>query len=139
MGTLGPLNQQNYVKVTTRMDHNPELCKPYFETGHCPFGDTCIFIHDRTDYKSGHQLELEYMQELKRRQKKLLTGDKEDDNNGFSDEDAYEIKSNEDEGNQNDDLDSNGFPFNCKICSNDFCDPVKISCGHYFCEDCALN
>jgi RING finger protein 113A len=56
------------------MDHNPELCKPYFETGHCPFGDTCIFIHDRTDYKSGHQLELEYMQELKRRQKNLLTG-----------------------------------------------------------------
>ena len=62
MGTLGPMNSQKFVKVTTRMDYNPELCKPYFETGYCPFGDTCIFIHDRTDYKSGHQLELEYQQ-----------------------------------------------------------------------------
>ena len=39
------------------MDHNPERCKDYYEHGYCGYGDTCIFIHDRSDYKSGHQLE----------------------------------------------------------------------------------
>ena len=54
-GTLkGPLKAPNYVKITTRVDHNPERCKDYYEHGYCGFGDTCIFIHDRGDYKSGH-------------------------------------------------------------------------------------
>jgi RING finger protein 113A len=56
-GTLGQLNAPSFIKVTSRIDHNPEICKPYFETGYCGYGDTCIFIHDRTDYKSGHQIE----------------------------------------------------------------------------------
>ena len=60
------------MKVTTRMDHNPERCKDYYEHGYCGFGDTCIFIHDRGDYKSGHQLDLEYEQALKKKQLKFM-------------------------------------------------------------------
>lgn len=57
-GTLkGPQKAPTFVKVTTRIDHNPERCKDYYEHGYCGFGDTCIFIHDRGDYKSGHQLD----------------------------------------------------------------------------------
>ena len=109
------------------MDHNPELCKPYFETGYCPFGDTCIYIHDRTDYKSGHQLEMEYQQEKKRKAKrleKMARGSEIDSDDGLrSDEDAYEIKSGDD--NANLDLDSQGYPYVCSICQDDFDEPVK--------------
>lgn len=68
-GTLGPLAAPNFIRSTTRIDHNPEICRPYFETGYCAYGDSCIFIHDRTDYKSGHQLDVEYEKAKKRREK----------------------------------------------------------------------
>jgi RING finger protein 113A len=63
-GTLGPVRAPAFIRNTTRVDYNPELCKPFYETGHCGFGDTCIFIHDRSDYKSGWQLDLEYEKEI---------------------------------------------------------------------------
>ena len=119
------------------MDHNPEICKPYFETGHCAYGDSCIYIHDRTDYKSGHQLDQEYGKEQRRRARKEANGGESDpDDEGQSDEDAYEIKSNEEAGN---DVDSQGFPFFCAICQGDFDCPVQTTCSHYFCEECALS
>ena len=72
-GTLkGPQKAPTFVKVTTRIDHNPERCKDYYEHGYCGFGDTCIFIHDRGDYKSGHQLDQEYEEALKRKQMKFV-------------------------------------------------------------------
>jgi len=64
-------------EITTRVDYNPERCKDFYEHGYCPFGDTCIYIHDRGDYKSGFQLDKEW--EAKQR-------------NG-GDESDYEIKS----------------------------------------------
>lgn len=33
-----------------------EICKDYKETGYCSFGDSCKFIHDRGDYKSGWEI-----------------------------------------------------------------------------------
>ena len=54
-GTLkGPLTAPTYAKSITRIDHNPERCKDYYEHGYCGYGDTCVFIHDRSDYKSGN-------------------------------------------------------------------------------------
>ena len=67
----------NFIRSTTRIDHNPERCKDYYEHGYCGRGDTCIFIHDRSDYKSGAQLEEEYQKALKQKQKRLIAGDKE--------------------------------------------------------------
>jgi RING finger protein 113A len=52
-GTLGPVRAPTFIRNTTRVDYNPERCKDYYETGRCNFGDSCIFIHDRSDYKSG--------------------------------------------------------------------------------------
>lgn len=28
----------------------PDICKDYKETGFCGFGDSCKFLHDRSDY-----------------------------------------------------------------------------------------
>ena len=71
-GTLkGPVKAPSHVRSTTRIDHNPERCKDYYEHGYCGFGDTCIFIHDRGDYKSGHQLDMEYEQALKKKHNRL--------------------------------------------------------------------
>ena len=53
---------------------------------------------------------------------------------GQSDEDAYEIKSDEAE----EDNDSQGFPFVCFVCQGEFDSPIVTICHHYFCEECAL-
>ena len=42
-----------------RWDYAPDICKDYKETGFCGFGDSCKFMHDRSDYKFGWQLERE--------------------------------------------------------------------------------
>jgi len=60
---------------TFRFDYQPDLCKDYKETGYCGYGgtqlnaaaipilnstntDSCKFMHDRGDYKSGWQVHL---------------------------------------------------------------------------------
>lgn len=48
------------VKFSCTFDFNPMLCKDYHDTGYCTFGDSCIYIHDRGDYKSGWEMEKEY-------------------------------------------------------------------------------
>jgi RING finger protein 113A len=95
------------------VDYNPERCKDYYEHGYCRFGDTCIYIHDRGDYKSGYQLDQEWEEKQRR---------------GGNDESSdYEIKS-EEEGPQT----------YCLVCQGGFIEPVKAPCGHIFCEKCAL-
>lgn len=60
MNRQGPVRASQNIRVTTRWDYHPEICKDYKETGFCGFGDSCIFIHDRSDYKSGWEIDLEY-------------------------------------------------------------------------------
>jgi len=48
-------------------DYKPDICKDYKETGWCGFGDSCKFIHDRGDYKSGYELEREWDDQQKRK------------------------------------------------------------------------
>jgi RING finger protein 113A len=31
------------------------------------------------------------------------------------------------------------LPFACAICREDFVEPIRTKCGHYFCERCALH
>ncbi|GFO13305.1 RING finger protein 113a-like, partial [Plakobranchus ocellatus] len=78
----------------------------------CFVPDSCKFLHDRSDYKHGWQLE---------REMELGTY-------GQKDEENYEISSDEDD-----------MPFKCFICRNSFKDPVVTKCKHYFCEKCALD
>ncbi len=56
-GSHGPLRGNAYVRVSARFDYQPDICKDYKETGYCSYGDTCKFLHDRGDYKSGWELD----------------------------------------------------------------------------------
>lgn len=105
----GPIRAPENLRATVRWDYQPDLCKDYKETGYCGFGDSCKFMHDRTDYKYGWQLEMEA-------------------NNTNNDDSAkYEINS-----------DDENLPFKCFICRGRFKDPIVTKCKHYFCERCAL-
>ena len=72
------------------------------ETGYCAFGDSCIYMHDRSDYKLGWQLEKEW-------EEKQKLGN---DPNKF-------VIDSEEESSDEDDL-----PFACFICRGDFVNPV---------------
>ena len=86
------------------------LCKDFKETGYCGFGDTCKFMHDRSDYKHGWQMDKEFE-----------AGEYEE-----SDEEKYVVSDDEE------------FPKKCGVCRKIFVNPVVTKCKHYFCEKCAL-
>jgi RING finger protein 113A len=134
-GTLrGPQKAPTFIRSTTRIDHNPERCKDYYEHGYCGYGDTCIFIHDRSDYKSGAQLEEEYQQALKKKQKKIQAGERDCSSDTESN---YEVSEHAEAQYGNPDP-VDGLPTTCVICEKAFKDPVVTLCKHYFCEPCAL-
>lgn len=108
----GPIRAPANLRATVRWDYQPDICKDYKETGFCGFGDSCKFMHDRSDYKHGWQLEREWGE----------------GNYSKQDPHAYEIESDDD-----DDL-----PFACFICRESFKNPVVTKCKHYFCEACVL-
>ena len=49
----GPMRAPSNLRATVRWDYQPDICKDYKETGYCGFGDSCKFMHDRSDYKHG--------------------------------------------------------------------------------------
>ncbi len=110
--STGPQRAPSNIRATVRWDYAPDICKDYKETGFCGFGDSCKFMHDRSDYKFGWQLERE-MQEG-------TYGEEEDG--------KYEVSSDEEE-----------LPFKCFLCKESFVNPVVTKCKHYFCEKCALD
>ncbi|CAH8457892.1 unnamed protein product [Schistosoma intercalatum] len=114
----GPMRAPANLRATVRWDYQPDICKDYKETGFCSFGDSCKFLHDRSDYKHGWQIEQELAEGVY----------------GIDGEDnRYEISHNssEDEGFED-------IPLFCMICRKDYKDPVVTICKHYFCSDCAL-
>ncbi|KAM1053329.1 hypothetical protein ACFX13_000902 [Malus domestica] len=121
-GAHGPLRASAHIRTSTRFDYQPDICKDYKETGYCGYGDSCKFMHDRGDYKSGWQMEKEWDEAEKARKRKLAMG--EDDVDETEEDD--------------DDEDDAGLPFACFICRQPFVDPVVTKCNHYFCEHCAL-
>ncbi|VDM55196.1 unnamed protein product [Angiostrongylus costaricensis] len=112
MNRIGPIRAPQFLRQTVRWDYAPDICKDYKETGFCTFGDSCKFLHDRSDYKHGWEIERDY---ASGRLNKV-------------DETNYEINEEEDE-----------FPEECYICGKPFTSPVVTRCKHYFCETCALN
>ncbi|MPC26668.1 RING finger protein 113A [Portunus trituberculatus] len=97
----GPMRAPDNLRATVRWDYQPDLCKDYKETGFCGFGDSCKFLHDRTDYKLGWQLEMESSK----------GGDDSDEN--------WEIPS-----------DDEHLPFKCFICRQSFEDPITLAVLH---------
>ncbi|KAM0939453.1 putative transcription factor C3H family [Dioscorea sansibarensis] len=125
-GAHGPLRASAHIRSSARFDYQPDICKDYKETGYCGFGDSCKFMHDRGDYKSGWQLEKEWEESEKARKKGLAMAG--GDGGGV---DAADDDDDEDE-------DDDELPFACYICRRPFQDPVVTKCKHYFCEHCAL-
>lgn len=120
-GSHGPLRASAHIRVSARFDYQPDICKDYKETGYCGYGDSCKFMHDRGDYKSGWQMEKEYDEAEKIRKRNLALKQLDDD------EDAEQSEEDDD-----------SLPFACFICRQAFVDPVVTKCKHYFCEHCAL-
>lgn len=107
----GPIRAPTNIRSTVRWDYEPMICKDYKETGYCGFGDSCKFMHDRSDYKFGWQLEREVDQGTYHE----------------SDDEKYVISSDDDD-----------LPHKCAICREQFKSPIVTRCKHYFCEKCAL-
>lgn len=132
----GPVRQTSHVRPDVRMDYARDICKDYKETGYCGYGDTCIFLHDRSDYKSGWQIDREWEIDQKQKREnraKLFSGrpgQKTASDTATEDvtEDGLTMSS----------KNSKDLPFACFICRKPFVDPVVTKCGHYFCQKCAL-
>merc|ERR1739838_237463 len=133
--TYGPTRGQglSHIRKITRIDYNPEICKDYKETGYCGYGDTCIFIHDRSNYKEGWQIEKEWEEKQKKmrvHQRRQLEGL------------SCSSDSDDDSGGEDEPLDD--LPFACFLCRTNWSDlptgvaPVVTLCEHYFCEKCAM-
>ncbi|GIL70458.1 hypothetical protein Vretimale_3609 [Volvox reticuliferus] len=132
-GAHGPLRGNAYVRVSARFDYQPDVCKDYKETGYCSYGDTCKFMHDRGDYKSGWELDRMWEEEQKRKAEALAKGWNPDgDGEDEEDAEASAAAAARDEE----------LPFACFVCREPWesCKgpPVVTRCRHYFCEKCAL-
>ncbi|CAI2348601.1 unnamed protein product [Caenorhabditis sp. 36 PRJEB53466] len=108
---VGPVRAPQFLRQTVRWDFAPDICKDYKETGFCTFGDSCKFVHDRSDYKHGWEIDEEY----------------EAGKYGEEDDTNYEIRGDDDT-----------FPEDCFICGRPFVDPIVTKCKHYFCGSCAI-
>jgi len=118
----GPIRAPLHIRNTCRFDYQPDICKDWKETGYCGYGESCKFLHDRSDYKTGWQLERDWdsQQRVKRQ------GKTEEDN-------EYFVGSEDENENEYED----GLPFACFICKQPYGNPVVTLCEHYFCEKCA--
>ena len=141
----GPIRAPSNLRVTVRWDYQPDICKDYKETGYCGFGDSCKFMHDRSDYKHGWQLEQDWEKEHgtssgnqnkmgrkgdfgdKRRRKKK----KKNDNGGEDDGGESQEESSGDDDDPNKYLikdEEEDLPFKCLICRQSFVNPVVTKC-----------
>ena len=147
----GPLKATTFVRTTARFDYQPDICKDYKETGFCGFGDTCIYLHDRGDSKSGWQMEQEYEDKKRRMEERRgvemdkfmrsMMGSGDNDNSCTvidTNQTTSEIDNNDD-GDEKLSNTNDGIPFACHICRGPFQNPVVTTCGHYYCEACMQN
>jgi RING finger protein 113A len=136
-GSQGPLRAPVFLRTTTRFDYQPDVCKDFKETGFCGYGDSCKFLHDRGDYKSGWQQEKEWDEQQGKKKKKLeqvglaLSGVVSE---------LFERAQDGSESGENGEQ-TGGYdilPHSCMLCLGDFKNPVVTMCGHYFCSSCIL-
>ncbi|KAL1530897.1 hypothetical protein AB1Y20_001788 [Prymnesium parvum] len=120
----GPARAPVHYRATSRFDYQPDICKDFKDTGYCGYGDACKFLHDRSDYKSGWQLEQQWEEEEKKKRHEaalIASGEMEDPSKKPAVTDT--------------------LPFACLICREPWhakSRPVVTKCEHYFCEACAL-
>lgn len=150
-GQLGPTRGISNVRSTLRIEYigttgEGGICKDYKEAGYCGFGDSCKFLHDRSDYKPSYILEKEWdekqkaIEEKKRKrwEKRLQRRQAADGAAGAGEQDSPSGEgSSSEEGSRAEEL-----PSMCPKCQRRWeeCSsiPIQTVCGHHFCEDCAL-
>lgn len=118
----GPQRSVGHLRANVRFDYQPDICKDYKETGYCGYGDSCKFLHDRGDFKAGWQIDRDWEAEQKAKAKEAA---------------KYAIDG-EGAKDQEEEEEDDGLPFACLICRNEFKDPIQTKCGHYFCQNCAI-
>jgi len=123
--SVGPIKAPTNIRTTTTTDFAPDVCKDFKQTGFCGFGQNCKFLHDRSDYKQGWQLDREWEDVTKG--KKV---------GGIVVATANRRKVEEEDDDK--DVILEDIPFACIICKGPYREPVVTRCGHYFCEPCAL-
>ncbi len=119
------MRQAQNIRTNSYVEYQMPICKDFQETGRCGYGDSCKFMHDRFDYKSGTRAEREFDAKQKRKLARIAAGGSAAD----SDDDDEAKKNNKSGG---------GLPDACPICHGPFQEPVQTVCYHYFCERCAL-
>lgn len=107
--------KHKFIRSTVRTDYQPDVCKDYKNTGFCGFGDSCKFLHDRSDYKHGWQIEQEWKKGEYREE----------------DDEKYLIENSDEDNDDEDDANK------CTICKQEYKDPVITKCKHIFCSGCA--
>ena len=133
----GPLLAPTNVRSSVRMDYQPDICTDYKKTGYCGYGDSCVFMHDRSEYKGSWQVEKEWLKEQEDKAKALEDGgeakeEDEDEDNSKHRRPAIALSSA---------VLTHGraplVPFACLICERRFTflsNAVVTPCEHYFCE-----
>ena len=137
--SIGPARISTTVKHTNTIDYNPSRCKDFFEAGYCVFGNSCIFIHDRCDYKFGWQLDQEFEAKQKkkqeRRQKRLEAIIAQKDLAGL----GLDSTDSEDETTLLGPAVYAGIDLVCPVCKQDYKNPTSLGCKHILCDICARN
>jgi len=106
----GPSSAPAFVRATTITDYNPNLCKDYNQTGYCGYGDSCIYIHDRTTYVSGNVLDQRWDAMISSKKKTKVPKQQEEEA---------------------------AITTCCLVCKTVSNLLVKTRCNHIFCETCA--
>ncbi|KAK2766141.1 RNA-splicing factor [Arachnomyces sp. PD_36] len=124
---VGPMKAPTNIRTITVMDYAPDVCKDYKQTGYCGFGDSCKFLHDRSNVQQGWELDRSW--EIGTKGKKIAGKAVASRNR--------DLKNDDDDEDEDDSL-LESIPFACVICKKPYKNPIITKCGHYFCESCAL-
>ncbi|KAJ5908265.1 Pre-mRNA-splicing factor cwc24 [Penicillium taxi] len=125
---FGPIKAATNVRTITVTDFAPDVCKDYKQTGYCGFGDSCKFLHAREDYKQGWELDRDW---------EIGTKGKSMGGRVTSQRKGAGMAAKDDDDDDDDEFLEN-IPFACVICRKPYQKPIVTTCGHYFCESCAL-
>ena len=111
--------------------------------GYCGFGDSCKFLHDRSDYKHGWQIEREWNEQtygsVDANSSKYVIDDKKASSRNWSTAGSSKMNTGVDiDESDDEERDEDGLPIKCPICRETFKEPVVTRCQHYFCESCAI-